>query len=525
MSTPAGSPAFRPETDTLVHAFSVIRRRWLVVVGAVVASIAVALAMHFLATPQYEGQSRVLFGAPTLSDAALQVERGTGDPEREAATQVLLVRSESVAQRVREQLGTRESTGDLLAQVQVEAEENANVLRITATDPDPERSSQIANAFADQYIAFRARSDTQSIQAAEADLRRQLEGLPADAVERRDLQESLQRLAALRAVATGDARIIGRAAGPGEPASSGLAKVVILAIVIGLAIGLTLAFLLESFDRRIKSVEDFEREYGLRALTAGLRAGVQAALGRRPARRPRAVPDPAQRPRLRARHARPALGADHERGAGGGQDDGGGRPRARDGAHRPAGRPRRARPAAPTFSRHLEINAERGVTTALVGHATVSELLQEPFADLPNFSVLPAGPLPPNPSELLESAALNDLLGELAREGITLVLDAPPLIPVADSQVLLNQSAIDAALIVARTGVTTRDQVRRARGIFERHLLRAHRARRDRRGRGGRLRLRRLPGVHRLRRRHRVGPAAARRGAPRLEAGRRTRKV
>ncbi len=471
MSTPAGSPAFRPETDTLVHAFSVIRRRWLVVVGAVVASVAVALAMHFLATPQYEGQSRVLFGAPTLSDAALQVERGTGDPEREAATQVLLVRSESVAQRVREQLGTRESTGDLLAQVQVEAEENANVLRITATDPDPERSSQIANAFADQYIAFRARSDTQSIQAAEADLRRQLEGLPADAVERRDLQESLQRLAALRAVATGDARIIGRAAGPGEPASSGLAKVVILAIVIGLAIGLTLAFLLESFDRRIKSVEDFEREYGLRALTlVSERVFKPRSAGDRrddlePFRILRNALDFARVTRdLRSVLITSAVPGEGKTTV------------AVDLAHAMAltGRPvvlveldlRR-----PTFSRHLEINAERGVTTALVGHATVSELLQEPFADLPNFSVLPAGPLPPNPSELLESAALNDLLGELAREGITLVLDAPPLIPVADSQVLLNQSAIDAALIVARTGVTTRDQARRARGIFERHLL------------------------------------------------------
>jgi receptor protein-tyrosine kinase len=470
MSTPAGSPAFRPETDTLVHAFSVIRRRWLVVVGAVVASLAVALAMHFLATPQYEGQSRVLFGAPTLSDAALQVERGTGDPEREAATQVLLVRSESVAQRVRAQLGTREPVSDLLSQVQVEAEENANVLRITATDPDPARATRLANAFADQYIAFRARSDTQSIQAAEADLRRQLEGLPADAVERRDLQESLQRLGALRAVATGDARIIGRAAG-GEPASSGLAQTVVLAIVIGLAIGLTLAFLLESFDRRIKSVEDFEREYGLRALTlVSERAFKPRSAGERrddlePFRILRNALDFARVTRdLRSVLITSAVPGEGKTTV------------AVDLAHAMAltGRPvvlveldlRR-----PTFTRHLDVDAERGVTTALVGHATVTELLQEPLADLPNFSVLPAGPLPPNPAELLESAALNDLLGELAREGVTLVLDAPPLIPVADSQVLLNQSAIDAALVVARTGVTTRDQARRARAIFERHLL------------------------------------------------------
>ena len=51
------------------------------------------------------------------------------------------------------------------------------------------------------------------------------------------------------------------------------------------------------------------------------------------------------------------------------------------------------------------------------------------------------------------------------------VIDAPPLNPVADAQVLLNNPAIHAALIVARLGHTTRDQVQRARSILDRHML------------------------------------------------------
>ena len=82
-----------------------------------------------------------------------------------------------------------------------------------------------------------------------------------------------------------------------------------------------------------------------------------------------------------------------------------------------------------------------------------------------------AGRLPPNPSELLGTAATTELLTELASGSRTVIVDAPPLLPVADSHVLLNHARIDSALIVARIGLTTRDEVRRARAILDRHPL------------------------------------------------------
>lgn len=63
------------------------------------------------------------------------------------------------------------------------------------------------------------------------------------------------------------------------------------------------------------------------------------------------------------------------------------------------------------------------------------------------------------------------MLKELAREGTQVIIDAPPLNPVADAQILLNNQAIHAVLLVARAGRTTRDEVRRARAILDQHLV------------------------------------------------------
>ena len=51
------------------------------------------------------------------------------------------------------------------------------------------------------------------------------------------------------------------------------------------------------------------------------------------------------------------------------------------------------------------------------------------------------------------------------------IVDAPPLNPVADAHVLLNNSAIRAAILVARLGHTTRDEVARARRILDHHIV------------------------------------------------------
>jgi capsular exopolysaccharide synthesis family protein len=460
------------DRDSLTYVLGVVRRRWIVLVGSIAACVVIALVARAGATDSYDSSSRVLFGTSRLSDAALQVDRSANDPEREAATNVLLARSEAVADNVRKQLKLRESTSQLLHQVSAEAEENANIIRITVSDQDRRRAARLANAFAQQFIAFRAQGDVQSIQEAENDLRAQLRSLPADSGDRQALENSLQRLTSLRALATGDARVITAAGVPDSPANAGTLQLLVLAVLIGTAIGLAGIFLLESIDRRVSDIDDFEEGYGLRALTvvpqkAFRTQAMEARSGElEPYRILRTALDFARVTRpFRALLVTSAIQGEGKTTV------------AIDLAHAIAltGRPvvlveldlRR-----PSFTSHFELPLRTGLTTALLRRSPISELVQHPVENLEHFGVVAGGPLPPNPAELLEAPALDEILRELLDDDeVTLILDAPPLLPVADAQVLLGQPVVDGCIVVAREGVTTRDQMRRARAILDSHVV------------------------------------------------------
>jgi capsular exopolysaccharide synthesis family protein len=97
-----------------------------------------------------------------------------------------------------------------------------------------------------------------------------------------------------------------------------------------------------------------------------------------------------------------------------------------------------------------------GLTDVLVGGVDVWTALQQAH-ELPNLSVLAAGGIPPNPSELLGSRAMEGVLRSLADSGTTVILDAPPLLPVTDAAVLT--AAADGAILVVNAGRTLRTQL------------------------------------------------------------------
>lgn len=99
-----------------------------------------------------------------------------------------------------------------------------------------------------------------------------------------------------------------------------------------------------------------------------------------------------------------------------------------------------------------------GVTNVLSGQATLSEVLQD-WGELANLSVLGSGPTPPNPSELLGSEAMKQMLKTLSAHA-TVLIDAPPLLAVTDAAIL-SQLA-DGVIVVARAGRTTRDELAQA---------------------------------------------------------------
>ena len=107
----------------------------------------------------------------------------------------------------------------------------------------------IANAFAREFISFRARGDRQSIDQAESALNDQLNALPEGSAQRGDLQDSLNKLHSLRALTASDSRVIARAEPPSSPSNLGLKQILLLAGILGLALGLVAALVVESMDK------------------------------------------------------------------------------------------------------------------------------------------------------------------------------------------------------------------------------------------------------------------------------------
>ncbi|MDE3296919.1 CpsD/CapB family tyrosine-protein kinase [Lacticaseibacillus rhamnosus] len=98
-----------------------------------------------------------------------------------------------------------------------------------------------------------------------------------------------------------------------------------------------------------------------------------------------------------------------------------------------------------------------GVTTILTGKDEAGAVVEETFVD--NLSVITSGPIPPNPSELLNSKRMANLLNWARENYDIIVLDAPPVLAVSDVQVLVPKT--DGVVVVANMGKTLKGDLRR----------------------------------------------------------------
>jgi capsular exopolysaccharide synthesis family protein len=118
----------------------------------------------------------------------------------------------------------------------------------------------------------------------------------------------------------------------------------------------------------------------------------------------------------------------------------------------------------PKVTRYLGMVGGVGLTNVLIGTADLDDVLQ-PYAD-GTLAVVGAGPPPPNPGELLTSSQMAGLLDKLRAANDIVLIDAPPLLPVADA-VGLSVLA-DGVLVSVRYGRTRKDQVRQAATTLQR---------------------------------------------------------
>jgi polysaccharide biosynthesis transport protein len=117
----------------------------------------------------------------------------------------------------------------------------------------------------------------------------------------------------------------------------------------------------------------------------------------------------------------------------------------------------------PSIHKTLGMGPRSGLSNVLTGSIGMEQAITR-TAILPNLFILPAGTPPPNPAELLASANMKDVLTQLCEQYDHIVVDTPPSLSVTDAVVLSPRA--DAVVLVIRSGQTTKQALRRARDIL-----------------------------------------------------------
>src|SRR5262249_61229212 len=113
----------------------------------------------------------------------------------------------------------------------------------------------------------------------------------------------------------------------------------------------------------------------------------------------------------------------------------------------------------PTVHRVFKMNQTHGLSTFLSRQVEIDTLIHKLW--VPNLFVLPCGPIPPNPAELISSERMKELLRALSGRFDHILIDSPPLISVTDPVIL--SAMVDGSILVVQAGKSARELVRRAR--------------------------------------------------------------
>ena len=273
----------REDTISLQDYLAVLRRQRWIVLSVTVLVVVVALGFSLAQTPIYDAQSEVVL-EPVRRTQDVSLEELLLPQGDTVQTERLVVTSRPVADRVAEELGL-EDASEALEDVRVEAVADTRVVRIVAEDPDPAAAAEKANAFATSYLAFRRDEAVDGLLEASSDLDERISSLREeidDIGSDRDVIEDAQRDALLGQIAViasqqaelGDAASTVSGGGtvltPAEIATSPVSPQPVrtgaLAVVLGLLLGVGLAFLRDHIDDVVRDEGDFKRATGGRPI-------------------------------------------------------------------------------------------------------------------------------------------------------------------------------------------------------------------------------------------------------------------
>lgn len=404
---------------------TVLRKGWVLIVILALVGVGVAAAFSLLKKPDYSASAQV-FVSTQSSGTVSDLAQGSTFTQQRVKTYADLVKTPIVLLPVASSLHLKTTSDDLSKLVTADAPLDTSLISITVTSTDPVEAANIANAT--------SQSLTNVVQ--------QIESTGAT----KEPQVKLTRVT--------EAQV------PNAPVSPNVPLNIALGLLVGLALGIGLAVLRQALDTRVRNEQDVE-QIDSAPIVGGIAFDPKAA--QRPLivhadpRSPRAESFRTLRTNLQyldlEDRARTFVVTSSVQSEGKSTttanlaialDTAGSRVLVIDADLR-----------RPKLAEYLGLEGAVGLTDLLIGRAELKDVVQRWGRG--GLYVLPAGHIPPNPSELLGSRTMASLIETLEKQFDYVLFDAPPLLPVTDAAILARKSS--GAIVVVAAGQTHKSQL------------------------------------------------------------------
>ena len=459
------------------------RQKWIVLLAVTVVSL-LAFTTSRGQEHLYQASADVLVNAqnPTAQALNLASSGVASPPDRYVATQAKLARVGRVAAMALKEAKLRNRTAaSLLANSTVSADLTSDLLTFSVKDPSPAVARNLANAYAKEFTVYRHRLDNAGLSAAIADARRKLDALVASGNGASQLSRrlsatagDLEELQTVQAVGS-SATVVG-SAGSASLVQPRTTRNVALGVIVGLALGIAIAFIREALDTRVRSADELRARLGTSLL--GLIPGPSRRLAR--SGEPAMLSDPASSSaeafrmvgnRLEIFQLEYPVGSILITSP-------------REDEHKSTTAANLAVTLAqsgrhvilvdldlrnPSIDRLFGLH-DLGFTGVAMGSKLTDALNVvevnggRPNADAGMLEILSAGERPPDPGEFLLSRAAAETLTALDRRCEVLLINTPPVLATGDAMTIAKHT--DGVILVAEV-----DRVRRATLVETRDVL------------------------------------------------------
>lgn len=411
----------------------ILRKRWVSILLITVICGAGALGLSLAQTPIYSATTQ-LFVSVQGGASSSDLLQGANFTRQQVTSYTQIATSPLVTEPVIDDLGLDENTASLGARVQATSPPNTSLISITVSDENPAIAAAIANAIAGQFKEVIADLETPS-------------GGGDSAVK---------------------VSIVRDAASPSEPSSPNIPLNVALGLLAGIALGVSIAVLREVLNTRVRTDADVARvtdtsvigtipdddDAPQHPLIVQSSPHSQRSEAFRRLRTNLQFLDIADRPQsIVITSSLPGEGKSTTSiNVAITLADAGTRVALIDADLR-----------RPSVAKYMGLEGNVGLTTVLIGRANVEDVIQ-PWGN-GYLHVLPAGQIPPNPSELLGSLAMAHLLEKLTSQYDVVIVDTAPLLPVTDAAILSKLTG--GALLVVGADKLHRNQLAESVGALE----------------------------------------------------------